>query len=186
MGWIGSSRAFTRKKGRANITVDDLVRTITPKGRGMVALSANPSVYLFLNFRLLVSQLFPCLDEQECWNCSSFFWCGTRKMDVNHSALKLYLWTGAAMVPDNVKAELLQRIRSFLLSDALWPWYGLSKGLHNLKWCMFCALQTMALLTLSCLFSYIIFVCLLTCTVLCALILRKETRVLFMQPKTRF
>jgi hypothetical protein len=42
-------------------------------------------------------------------------------MDVNHSALKLYLWTGAAMVPDNVKAELLQRIRSFLLSDALWP-----------------------------------------------------------------
>ncbi|CAM6032759.1 unnamed protein product [Sphagnum compactum] len=52
-------RAFTRKKGRANITVDDLVRTITPKGR--------------------------------------------------------------AMVPDNVKAELLQRIRTFLLSDALWP-----------------------------------------------------------------
>jgi len=48
-------RAFTRKKGRANITVDDLVRTITPKGR--------------------------------------------------------------AMVPDNVKAELLQRIRTFLMSD---------------------------------------------------------------------
>ncbi|KAG0593537.1 hypothetical protein KC19_1G337200 [Ceratodon purpureus] len=48
-------RAFTRKKGRNNITVDELVRTITPKGR--------------------------------------------------------------AMVPDNVKAELLQRIRAFLLTD---------------------------------------------------------------------
>jgi len=32
-GMVG--RAFTRKKGRANITVDDLVRTITPKGRGV-------------------------------------------------------------------------------------------------------------------------------------------------------
>ncbi|CAM6110437.1 unnamed protein product [Calypogeia fissa] len=50
-------RAFTRKKGRGNITVDDIVRNITPKGR--------------------------------------------------------------AMVPDNVKAELLQRIRTFLMSDAL-------------------------------------------------------------------
>ncbi|XP_024390454.1 uncharacterized protein [Physcomitrium patens] len=48
-------RAFTRKKGRANITLDELVRSITPKGR--------------------------------------------------------------AMVPDNVKAELLQRIRSFLTTD---------------------------------------------------------------------
>ncbi|XP_024374365.1 transcription and mRNA export factor ENY2 [Physcomitrium patens] len=49
-------RAFTRKKGRGNITVDELVRTITPKGR--------------------------------------------------------------AMVPDIVKAELLQRIRTFLMTDS--------------------------------------------------------------------
>ncbi|OMO88163.1 Transcription factor, enhancer of yellow 2 [Corchorus olitorius] len=27
-------RAFTRKKGRNNVTVDDLVQVITPKGRG--------------------------------------------------------------------------------------------------------------------------------------------------------
>ncbi|KAH7570494.1 hypothetical protein JRO89_XS05G0119300 [Xanthoceras sorbifolium] len=45
-------RAYTRKKGRSNVTVDDLVHVITPKGR--------------------------------------------------------------ASVPDSVKAELLQRIRSFL------------------------------------------------------------------------
>ncbi|KAK9108478.1 hypothetical protein Syun_024489 [Stephania yunnanensis] len=50
-------RAFTRKKGRNNVTVDDLVHVITPKGR--------------------------------------------------------------ASVPDSVKAELLQRIRSFLVSVAL-------------------------------------------------------------------
>ncbi|KAK9276785.1 hypothetical protein L1049_006321 [Liquidambar formosana] len=50
-------RAFTRKKGRNNVTVDDLVHVITPKGR--------------------------------------------------------------ASIPDSVKAELLQRIRSFLASAAL-------------------------------------------------------------------
>ncbi|KAF9601847.1 hypothetical protein IFM89_023612 [Coptis chinensis] len=49
--------AFTRKKGRNNVTVDELVHVITPKGR--------------------------------------------------------------ASVPDSVKAELLQRIRSFLVSAAL-------------------------------------------------------------------
>ncbi|XVE74784.1 hypothetical protein DITRI_Ditri12bG0045900 [Diplodiscus trichospermus] len=49
-------RAFTRKKGRNNVTVDDLVQVITPKGR--------------------------------------------------------------ASVPDSVKAELLQRIRTFLASNA--------------------------------------------------------------------
>ncbi|XP_042496647.1 transcription and mRNA export factor ENY2-like [Macadamia integrifolia] len=50
-------RAFSRKKGRNNVTVDDLVNVITPKGR--------------------------------------------------------------ASVPDSVKAELLQRIRTFLVSVAL-------------------------------------------------------------------
>ncbi|XP_042500842.1 transcription and mRNA export factor ENY2-like [Macadamia integrifolia] len=50
-------RAFTKKKGRNNVTVDDLVHVITPKGR--------------------------------------------------------------ASVPDSVKAELLQRIRTFLVSAAL-------------------------------------------------------------------
>ncbi|XP_058093215.1 transcription and mRNA export factor ENY2 isoform X2 [Magnolia sinica] len=50
-------RAFTRKKGRNNVTVDDLVHVITPKGR--------------------------------------------------------------ASVPDSVKAELLQRIRAFLVSAAI-------------------------------------------------------------------
>ncbi|XP_072965237.1 transcription and mRNA export factor ENY2 isoform X2 [Typha angustifolia] len=50
-------RAYARKKGRNNVTVDDLVHVITPKGR--------------------------------------------------------------ASVPDSVKAELLQRIRSFLMSAAL-------------------------------------------------------------------
>ncbi|KAL2652914.1 hypothetical protein R1flu_021042 [Riccia fluitans] len=50
-------RSFTRKKGRSKITVDEIIRNITPKGR--------------------------------------------------------------AMVPDTVKAELLQRIRAFLMSDNL-------------------------------------------------------------------
>ncbi|URE29956.1 hypothetical protein MUK42_26274 [Musa troglodytarum] len=50
-------RAYARKKGRNNVTVDDLVHVITPKGR--------------------------------------------------------------ASVPDSVKAELLQRIRSFLISVPL-------------------------------------------------------------------
>ncbi|KAL4331619.1 hypothetical protein AHAS_Ahas13G0518200 [Arachis hypogaea] len=50
-------RAFAKKKGRNNVTVDDLVQVITPKGR--------------------------------------------------------------ASVPDSVKAELLQRIRSFLASAAI-------------------------------------------------------------------
>ncbi|XP_020248432.1 transcription and mRNA export factor SUS1 [Asparagus officinalis] len=50
-------RAYARKKGRNNVTVDDLIDVITPKGR--------------------------------------------------------------ASVPDSVKAELLQRIRSFLMAAAL-------------------------------------------------------------------
>lgn len=50
-------RAFIKKKGRNNVTVDDLVRVITPKGR--------------------------------------------------------------ASIPDSVKAELLQRIRTFLNSSAI-------------------------------------------------------------------
>ncbi|XP_062229868.1 transcription and mRNA export factor ENY2-like isoform X2 [Phragmites australis] len=50
-------RAYARKKGRNNVTVDDLIHVITPKGR--------------------------------------------------------------ASVPDSVKAELLQRIRSFLMSSSL-------------------------------------------------------------------
>ncbi|XP_008654967.1 transcription and mRNA export factor ENY2-like isoform X1 [Zea mays] len=50
-------RAYARKKGRNNVTVDDLIHVITPKGR--------------------------------------------------------------ASVPDSVKAELLQRIRSFLMSTTL-------------------------------------------------------------------
>ncbi|OAY66813.1 transcription and mRNA export factor SUS1-like [Ananas comosus] len=50
-------RAYARKKGRKNVTVDDLVQVITPEGR--------------------------------------------------------------ASVPDSVKAELLQRIRSFLVSSSL-------------------------------------------------------------------
>ncbi|KAI5068220.1 hypothetical protein GOP47_0016565 [Adiantum capillus-veneris] len=53
----GHCRAFTRKRGRTDVTLDELIRTITPKGR--------------------------------------------------------------SSVPDTVKAELLQRIRSFLLSAAL-------------------------------------------------------------------
>ncbi|KAI5002855.1 hypothetical protein ZWY2020_027505 [Hordeum vulgare] len=51
-------RAYARKKGRNNVTLDDLIHVITPKGR--------------------------------------------------------------ASVPDAVKAELLQRIRSFLMSSSLW------------------------------------------------------------------
>ncbi|KAG7978811.1 hypothetical protein I3843_05G100400 [Carya illinoinensis] len=52
-----TSRAFARKKGRNNVTVDDLVQVVTPKGR--------------------------------------------------------------APVPDSVKAELLQRIRTFLTSASI-------------------------------------------------------------------
>ncbi|KAJ4821289.1 Transcription and mRNA export factor SUS1 [Rhynchospora pubera] len=51
-------RAYAKKKGRNNVTVDELIHIITPKGR--------------------------------------------------------------ASVPDSVKAELLQRIRSFLMSSSLW------------------------------------------------------------------
>ncbi|XP_059450494.1 transcription and mRNA export factor ENY2 [Corylus avellana] len=50
-------RAFVKKKGRNNVTVDDLIHVITPKGR--------------------------------------------------------------ASIPDSIKAELLQRIRTFLVSAAL-------------------------------------------------------------------
>ncbi|XP_078168999.1 transcription/mRNA export factor [Carex rostrata] len=51
-------RSYARKKGRNNVTIDDLIHVITPKGR--------------------------------------------------------------ASVPDSVKAELLQRIKSFLMSASLW------------------------------------------------------------------
>lgn len=54
---IGNARAFVKKKGRNNVTVDDLVHVIMPKGR--------------------------------------------------------------ASIPDSVKAELLQRIRTFLVSAAV-------------------------------------------------------------------
>ncbi|RVX06727.1 Transcription and mRNA export factor ENY2 [Vitis vinifera] len=54
---VGNARAFVKKKGRNNVTVDDLVHVIMPKGR--------------------------------------------------------------ASIPDSVKAELLQRIRTFLVSAAV-------------------------------------------------------------------
>lgn len=31
----GISRSYARKKGRNNVTIDDLIHVITPKGRGM-------------------------------------------------------------------------------------------------------------------------------------------------------
>lgn len=43
-------RAFTRKKGRGNITVDELVRTITPKGRGLfTSLHSHETCDIFLS-----------------------------------------------------------------------------------------------------------------------------------------
>lgn len=33
------SRAYVKKKGRNNVSVDDLVQVITPKGRGLLSLS---------------------------------------------------------------------------------------------------------------------------------------------------
>ncbi|XP_027352768.1 transcription and mRNA export factor ENY2 isoform X1 [Abrus precatorius] len=69
-GWKDEMKALCRdvvkKKGRNNVTVDELVHVITPKGRE---------------------------------NLSNLFF--------------------AASVPDSIKAELLQRIRTFLVSAAL-------------------------------------------------------------------
>ncbi|XVF57784.1 hypothetical protein PTKIN_Ptkin07bG0009900 [Pterospermum kingtungense] len=61
-------RAYIKKKGRNNVTVDELVLLITPKGRGNLLVKSFPY---------------------------------------------------AASIPDSIKAELLQKIRSFLVSTAL-------------------------------------------------------------------
>lgn len=37
-----SRRQYIKKKGRNNVTVDDLVHVITPKGRGMIILPLVP------------------------------------------------------------------------------------------------------------------------------------------------
>ncbi|OEL36804.1 Transcription and mRNA export factor SUS1, partial [Dichanthelium oligosanthes] len=76
-------RAYARKKGRNNVTVDDLIHVITPKGRG----KSKKKMLLFVVAPLTV--------------LSIHFACET------------------ASVPDSVKAELLQRIRSFLMSTSL-------------------------------------------------------------------
>ena len=38
------SRAYVRKKGRNNVSVDDLVQVITPKGRGLLSLTILEAV----------------------------------------------------------------------------------------------------------------------------------------------
>lgn len=49
--WLLCTRAYTRKKGRNNVTVDDLVHVITPKGRGRFIFSFFlPKCLQFLAF----------------------------------------------------------------------------------------------------------------------------------------
>lgn len=61
--WLGV-RAFTRKKGRSNITVDELVRTITPKGRG-----ANASPFHLC----LIPKCHSSLSHSLLWSNPAFY-----------------------------------------------------------------------------------------------------------------
>ncbi|KAG6741613.1 hypothetical protein POTOM_053692 [Populus tomentosa] len=87
-------RAFIKKKGKNNVTVDDLIHVITPKGRG--GGSSVSEVYLLLSTQdnLLVYLLFSRI-----------------QISVRNFS--------PASIPDSIKAELLQRIRSFLVQAAV-------------------------------------------------------------------
>jgi hypothetical protein len=55
-------RAFARKKGRNNVTVDDLVQVITPKGRGeFISKFFFPEIYVLMSSYGLQIYVFPLL-----------------------------------------------------------------------------------------------------------------------------
>ncbi|KAF8369796.1 hypothetical protein HHK36_032177 [Tetracentron sinense] len=68
-------RAFTRKRGRNNVTVDDLVDVITPKGRASVPDSVKAE--LLQRIRSFLCQLPLMSIRQQCANkCLSGLWSG--------------------------------------------------------------------------------------------------------------
>ncbi|KAK7354334.1 hypothetical protein VNO80_19794 [Phaseolus coccineus] len=77
--------AVVKKKGRNNVTVDELVHVITPKVRETET--------------IIAWDVFSFSQTDNIENLSNMFF--------------------AASVPDTIKAELLQRIRSLLVSAAL-------------------------------------------------------------------
>lgn len=44
---IANARAFVKKKGRNNVTVDDLVHVIMPKGRGKNSFFPIPILFMW-------------------------------------------------------------------------------------------------------------------------------------------
>ena len=75
-----------RSKGLERITVDELVQIITPRGRG-TARALPLQLYMFV-----------------VYTCVWFLGCG------------FFGFCAADTVPDQIKADLLQRIRQFLQS----------------------------------------------------------------------
>lgn len=52
--FVSICRAFIKKKGRNNVTVDDLVHLITPKGRGTACYHSHKSRFTFASRSLFV------------------------------------------------------------------------------------------------------------------------------------
>ena len=158
-------RAYARKKGRNNVTVDDLIHVITPKGRGkwsflpldfffwlqleffsQISLYAQKNnslcVFAWFVFRTMTkpgakqidnpwdimiesfSFCFPFVPwNAHCWAVLHFYFPGRENLLifvlVPLTLLSIYFACETASAPDSVKAELLQRIRSFLMSTTL-------------------------------------------------------------------
>lgn len=148
-------RAYARKKGRNNVTVDDLIHVITPKGRGkrfflhsLVSLHFKNTIWsmsshaFFFYLRTMIGLGMEQMDNPQSIMFESFsssFFLLRKKCSLLSSftfllcqsenlllfvvapdtLLSIYFACATASVPDSVKAELLQRIRSFLMSTSL-------------------------------------------------------------------
>lgn len=69
---IFGSRAFTRKKGRNNVTVDDLVHVISPKGRGEYNYNLHflypiPLFVTYMEEQILSIFVLDMIMCPECW-----------------------------------------------------------------------------------------------------------------------
>jgi hypothetical protein len=116
------SRNYTRKRGRNNVTLDELIRTITPKGRCKPRKRKQHfnrkscfSDLMYIYFDMCV--IYTSLDSYGLRHRYGYELFTYTSHVLMHEKLVVM---ETASVPDSVKAELLQRIRSYLMSAALW------------------------------------------------------------------
>ena len=106
-----------KSKGLEHITVEELVAAITPRGRGMWCIFYD---ILFLHFFFIYCSkfllLFDCHSSHLPYFFPIFLNLATSFLKKKNYCMYIYIYISAT-VPDDVRAELLTRIRKFLANN---------------------------------------------------------------------